>query len=152
MTLLADDEPAFHPAAAQRARTQIAAVVADLGRLEGIVNDAVAELLASFSDIQHTISALDPKWVATPAFGAINRAITAMRFHDLATQLVNGARRRLNATANGFGGEGETPVELKNDGDMPKSGSTESIPVMSHGFPHQPVQKHDVGVGSVELF
>ncbi len=152
MTLLNDDAPAFQPAAAQRACAQIAAVVSDLGRLEGIVNDAAAELLASFTDIQHSIAGIDPRWVTTPAFGAINRAITAMQFHDLATQLVNGARQRLNATADGLGGDGETPAELKNDGDMPKSGSTESIPVVTHGFPHQPVQQHDVGVGSVELF
>lgn len=115
------------------------------------------ETAASIEQLTGTVkqsadNARQASQMATPAFGAINRAITAMQFHDLATQLVNGARQRLNATANGLGGDGETPAELKNDGDMPKSGSTQLIARIMHDFPHQPVQQHDVGVGSVELF
>ena len=152
MTFIADDASHFPHAAAQHARVQINAVVSDLARLEGIVNHAAHELLASFADIQQCISGLDPQWVATPAFGAVNRAITAMQFHDLATQLVSGARQRLNATACGLAVDGPWANAFKNADDLPNSEYTEARLNHALAFPKQTVQQHDVGSGSIDLF
>ncbi len=152
MTVLSQDKSYFPDAPVLSARAQIDAVVSDLARLEGIVNDAVFELLASFSDIQQIIAKLDPTGAVMPACGAINRAITAMQFHDLAMQLVAGAKSRLVATASVLGDEGALPNEFKYGGQMPiNEGETEKSGA-ARSFPKQIVQQHDVSSGSVDLF
>lgn len=155
-------------------RAQIDAVVSDLGRLETIVDDAAAQLLSSFGDIQRSFTALDPQWMSSPAFSAVGRAVTALQFHDMATQLVAGAKARLRVAADGLlldaidmGHDGYT-LPLKNLTEMPKpngvanerrSGdgdlfvpAVEASTVDANAFPKQPVQQDNVSAGSIDLF
>lgn len=136
--------PAIQSSALPLVRVQIDAVVADLGRLETIVDDAAAQLLTSFGDLQTSITAMDPNWMASPAFGAIGKAITAMQFHDLAIQLVGGAKARLKVAADGIDPSGP----LKTSAILPIAASD----ALESDFPKQPVQQANVDSGSIDLF
>ncbi len=113
MTANFADSPLTQHQLARQAHMQISAVVTDLGRLEGVVDHAAEELLASFTDFRLFMDDLNPAWVDTPAFGAMNRAVTAIQFHDIAVKLVSAAKQQLNETACGLDVEHVSPDALK---------------------------------------
>jgi hypothetical protein len=152
-------------------RAQIDAVVLDLGRLETIVDDAASQLLSSFGDIQQSFTVLDPQWMSSPAFTAVGKAVTALQFHDMATQLVAGAKARLKVAAEGLSTDtanlppSDHDALLKKLAGMPKpegvtnerrdgrEGSAKTPSAIGEDmFPKQPVQQDSVTAGSIDLF
>jgi hypothetical protein len=125
-------------------RSQINAVMADLERLESIVDDAAATLLTSFGDLQGSITALDPNWMHSPTFVAVGRAITAMQFHDLAIQLVGGVKAQLRIASASLDQENA----FKTSPEMPLS----TVDGVAHIFAKQPVQQENIDSGSIDLF
>jgi hypothetical protein len=78
------------------AAQECAAIEADLSRLNSLVNDAAQRLLASFR-VFADLEAETPREAEQrrAASDAIQSAVTALQFHDMATQLTGHAQRRL---------------------------------------------------------
>ncbi len=83
---------------AQACHAQLGEADLDMVRLEALISQAAATLLDSFQ-------AIERRWRAIPVEGMsavdedVNRAVSALQFHDLATQLLAHARKRI-AVAN----------------------------------------------------
>jgi hypothetical protein len=122
-------------ATVQRAALECAAIAADLERLKTMIADAGDQLLASFS----IVGALAPKGACSAdeqrqLAGAIAKAVTALQFQDMATQLTAHAQRRLTSQ--------QEILDRFSDGLDPLLATTRL----------QPVRQAGMGAGSIDLF
>jgi hypothetical protein len=129
----------------------------DLARLSALLNEAFAELLASFSAIQAAAqngsgnAAIDQHTM---------RAVTALQCEDMASQLITFTQKRLES-ARGV---------LKNLPEMPQTALTDAVwaaglaacsdlPAATRGGSHRggshasaPVRQDGMGAGDIDLF
>ena len=122
-------------ATVQRAALECAAIAADLERLKTMIADAGDQLLGSFS----IVGALAPKGARSAdeqrqLAGAIAKAVTALQFQDMATQLTAHAQRRLTSQ--------QEILDRFSDGLDPLLATTRL----------QPVRQAGIGAGSIDLF
>jgi CHAD domain-containing protein len=97
-----------HMSFAEARRIESLGVRTDLERLRAILDDAVGRLLASFESIQdHLDNRRDTRCAAQCAAqcfdpraggidGAVQDAVQAMQFHDMASQLMSHVERRMD--------------------------------------------------------
>ncbi len=117
------------------AAQECAAIEADLERLKALVNDAAGRLLGSFNefvDLEQGIARRHEEQARVKA--ALANAVTALQFHDMATQLTGHAQRRLLAL--------ENCLRMMSSDD--KGGALFE--------PAQPVRQAEMSAGSVDLF
>jgi hypothetical protein len=116
------------------AAQECAAIAADLERLKSIIADAGDKLLVSFN----RVGALAPEVLGNDRsqemIRAINVAVTALQFQDMATQLTGHAQRRLGALQ-----------------ECLKSLSSEAALGLSDDQA-QPVHQAEMSPGAVDLF
>lgn len=91
-----DKEHNHASSAGHQAARECAAIASDLERMKVLITDAGDRLLASFNQV----SALLPTMASSEkerrkVDAAVTAAITALQFQDMATQLTQHARRRL---------------------------------------------------------
>jgi hypothetical protein len=95
--------PPDHAAAlppAPRAEAHLRAATRDLARLEQLLDDASRSLLAEFGAAQRELERLPPDHaVRQRVLPPLGRAITALQFHDLASQLIAHASLQLEQCA-----------------------------------------------------
>jgi hypothetical protein len=118
------------------AAQECAAIEADLERLKALFNDAADQLLSSF----HEVAQLEAQTErggeeSARVAGALSKAVTALQFQDLATQLAGHAQSRLLSLESCL---------LKLCGETGEGPSLESRP--------QPVGQAEMKAGNVELF
>jgi len=135
--------PAAHPAATGAAplraadlRAELAAAGADLDRLQALLADACGALLASFEAAQAQLGAASPAAAIAGARHELASAVVALRFEDIASQLIAHAQRRLRGCAERLASTQAA------DGDT------------AGGPPHRssPVGQRAMDAGAVELF
>jgi len=123
------------PDAGRNAAQECAAIEADLERLKTIVNDAAGRLLGSFNEFARLEGKTHRNWEERQRIElAIDSAVTALQFQDMATQLTHHAQRRLAALEN----------RLRALYGEPASGETSEQP--------QPVRQAEMNAGSIDLF
>jgi capsule polysaccharide export protein KpsE/RkpR len=123
------------PDVGRDAAQECAAIEADLERLKAIVNDAAGRLVGSFNEfacLEHKTNRNVEERQRIEF--AIDSAVTALQFQDIATQLAHHAQRRLAAL--------ETCLRALYAG-APGNG------LLEHP---QPVRQAEMSTGSVELF
>jgi hypothetical protein len=123
------------PDAGRNAAQECAAIEADLERLKTLFNDAAGRLLGSFNEFasleQQTYRNLEER---KRIESAIDSAVTALQFQDMATQLTHHAQRRLAALE----------ICLRSlYGEVPGGG------LLEHS---QPVRQAEMSSGSIDLF
>lgn len=124
-----DGQRAGHDAA-EAWRAQTLQVVADLLRVERIVADAARELLESFGEAERCL-----RGAPGPVPSPLARAVAALQFEDMASQLLRSARVRLEVAALSGG-----------LADFPEAGAS------SLARPLPAVEQDSVACGTVELF
>ena len=116
----------------------------DLDRLQRLLADACATLLASFQDAHAALSAGDAPFAAQSAVAAaldcLGNAVVALQFQDLASQLIEHSQRRLRSCADQIAREA-----MPDDDDGPAA--VEEAPRHPN-----PVTQDEMDAGSVELF
>lgn len=126
-----------NPDTGRDAAQECAAIEADLERLKTIVNDAAGRLLGSFNEfVELEQQACRNSEERRRIESAIDTAVTALQFQDMATQLTGHAQRRLAALETCLRtlyGEGVGGVLLEH----------------SHS---QPVRQSEMSAGSIDLF
>lgn len=86
---------------ANACHAQLNEAESDMRRLETLITQTANTLYASFQTIEQ-------RWKDRPADGGglvdeeVGRAVTALQFHDLATQLLGHARRRIAVAEEGL--------------------------------------------------
>lgn len=133
-------EPKFDPYPGPSSAV-LRAVSEDLKRLDTLLDDAIARLLESFSNIQQLAAQSNSPEISRAAIDAV----TALQFQDMATQLISHCRKHL-----------ATPDD-----------PTATIPFSATHFYHQmqsrgpsspggpgsgPVEQSDLASGSIDLF
>lgn len=118
-------------------------VLADLQRLEGLINHAGDNLQARFSDAVASMQAghQDEALAFTAVREALQSAVTELQFQDMASQLIQHTVKVVQACANRLAAEsmGQDEDELAADaGDMPDRPN--------------PVTQDEMDAGSIELF
>lgn len=113
----------------------------DLKRLQGLLGDATATLLSAFVDATGGARALPDNGEAARIRAALSRAMVAMQFEDMATQLITHVNRRLRGVSEVLAHQPYPVVE------------TEQIefPVLETGGPC-PVVQTGMGAGRIEFF
>lgn len=102
----------------------------DLGRLDGMLSDAIARLIGTFNQIQQLASDGDSPEIVLATFDAIG----AMQFQDMASQLIAHCRQRL---------------------DSAEDDPTATIPFIATHFTqlsYGSVDQSDMSSGSIDLF
>jgi hypothetical protein len=129
---------------------QLLAASTDMERLTGLLDDAAGQLLNEFGAAQGhltraTAGLADPRQreaseqVLIDALrGHLGTAVTALQFHDMATQLIHHSVKRVRAVADYLGGQV-----------MPEDGSGAAVEFVTRACP---VAQRGVDAGSVELF
>lgn len=121
--------------AQQGAERECQAIAADLERLKVLIGDAGDRLLASFNAIAALTGQLACGVAERRQLGtAIEGAVTALQFQDMASQLTGHAQRRLAVLQ-------EVLARLSEDTD-PLLAATRL----------QPVKQAGMGAGSIDLF
>lgn len=124
---------------ARACHAQLGEADREMLRLEALISQAAHTLLDSFQ-------AIERRWRAIPVEGLgavdedVNRAVSALQFHDLATQLLGHARKRI-AVAN----EGLARLALEPGRIVPQ-------PWEAPPGPGGPVGRANLEAGTVELF
>lgn len=131
---------------------EIAASRADLQRLDALLADAVATLLESFGAISALCAGREG--FAVP----LERAVTALQFQDLASQLIAHTRVRMDDMTR-IGEELDSLDASLAAGKAPAAALAESgarltacARVMSANNLRQPVRQRELDEGSIELF
>ncbi len=112
---------------------QLRIAQSEIGRMKGIIDNAAAELLTSFGEIQSAV-VQGAVVRGNNADAAIARAMTALQFQDMVGQLMSGLSQRIGAATDVL--DGATGADVS---------------AAAH-FPRQVVLQHDVAAGDVELF
>jgi len=124
---------------ADACQAQLSEAETDMRRLETLITQTAQTLYASFQTIER-------RWKERPSEGEmlvdeeVGRAVTALQFHDLATQLLGHARKRLAVAEEG----------LRKLTVLPVNGT-----VTDWGAPPElaaPVGHANLETGTVELF
>jgi hypothetical protein len=124
---------------AEACHLQLGEADRDMVRLETLISQAARTLAQSFG-------AIERRWRAIPREGPgavtdeVNRAVAALQFHDLATQLLGHARKRIAVADEGL----RKLTVLPMTGHRSDWGSPPELP--------PPVGHANLEVGSVELF
>jgi hypothetical protein len=130
-----------HPARqwAEACHEQLGEADRDMVRLEQLISQAAQTLLESFA-------AIDRRWHAIPVDGPgaiaeeVNRAVAALQFQDLATQLLGHARKRIAVADEGL----KKLTILPLTGEAPDWGAPPELSA--------PVGHANLDTGSVDLF
>lgn len=129
---------------------QLLAASTDMERLTGLLDDAAGQLLSEFGAAQGHLERAQSAAPETPAADAarqqlvyalrehLGTAVTALQFHDLATQLINHSVKRVRAVADFLGGQV-----------MPEEGNPLPVEFVTRACP---VAQREMDAGSVELF
>src|SRR5512139_2310084 len=134
-TATADDDALRWPlAAAADLQDHLLAACNDLDRLQALLAHACDVLLLSFHGAHDQQQALDD------LAGHLGRAITAMQFQDMASQLVGHTRRRLQSCADRLARD---TLDADEDGE-----AVVSAPPLRPN----PVTQDEMDAGSIELF
>lgn len=119
----------------------------DLDRLQRLLADACATLLASFQDAHAALSAADAgdapfaaQSAVAAALNCLGNAVVALQFQDMASQLIEHSQRRLRSCADQIAHEA-----MPDDDDGPAA--VEEAPRHPN-----PVTQDEMDAGSVELF
>ena len=147
-TATADDDALRWPlAAAADLQDHLLAACNDLDRLQALLAHACDVLLLSFHGAHDQLPALRTGAPATDAqqalddlAGHLGRAITAMQFQDMASQLVGHTRRRLQSCADRLARD---TLDDDEDGE-----AVVSAPPLRPN----PVTQDEMDAGSIELF
>jgi hypothetical protein len=79
------------------AAQECALIEADLERLKSLINDAGERLLVSFNQVAAVLPSLAATYgQRAQVTDAVDAAVTALQFQDMATQLTEHAQRRLS--------------------------------------------------------
>jgi len=114
----------------------------DLDRLQTLLSDACDTLSASFFGASARVEALqdiDPTTAAQELTQHLGRAITALQFQDMASQLIAHTHKRLRNCADRLAADA-----FEADGDEPV---IEAAPLRPN-----PVTQDEMDAGSIELF
>ncbi|MET0312110.1 MAG: hypothetical protein ABW051_08675 [Burkholderiaceae bacterium] len=112
----------------------------DLKRLQALLGDATATLLSAFVDASGGARALPESPEAARVRAALSRAMVAMQFEDMATQLITHVNRRLRSVSEGLA---QQPWPALDAGQI-------VFPVLDKGA--CPVIQTGMGAGRVEFF
>jgi hypothetical protein len=116
------------------AAQECALIEADLERLKALINDAGERLLVSFNQVAALVPALSADETQRAQVDqAVNAAVTALQFQDMATQLTGHAQRRLSVLEE----------RLRSLSDEAARG-LQTMP--------QPVRQVEMTAGSIDLF
>jgi hypothetical protein len=110
----------------------------ELDRLQRLLMDAVTQLSAHFSDAVSSQADMPPSQERDVLLTGMRRAMTALQFEDMASQLITHSRRRLSSVTECLG-------------NLASSGEEEACEVQWVVRPC-PVAQRVVDAGSVELF
>ncbi len=110
----------------------------ELDRLQRLLIDAVTQLSAHFSHAVSSQSGMPPSQERDVLLTEMKRAMTALQFEDMASQLITHSRRRLSSVTECLG-------------NLALSGEEEGCEVQWVVRPC-PVAQRVVDAGSVELF
>jgi hypothetical protein len=136
----AGNEPKFDSVAGP-SYAVLRAVSEDLKRLDTLLDDAIARLLESFSNIQQLAASSNSPEISKAAVDAV----TALQFQDMATQLISHCRKHL--------ADPEDPTAT-----IPFSAThfyhqmQSRGPVSANGTGTGPVEQSDLASGSIDLF
>ena len=117
-------------------------VANDLDRLQTILSGACDTLLAGFGNASTILR--EPETVSPSvgqALGHLDEAVTALQFHDMATQLIHHTQRRLRHCTDRLAHEAFT------DDDEEGAAVVEPMPLHPN-----PVTQDEMDAGSVTLF
>ena len=104
-------------------RTHALQVVADLLRVERIVADAARELLESFDEAERCLAGSNHGRPVTASAGGmpapLARAVAALQFEDMVTQLLRSARTRLEVATLSIGSANSAETGASSAGPLP---------------------------------
>lgn len=108
---------------ATRADAHLLAAEHDLARLERLLDDASRSLIAEFQAARYELERLPRDHaVRQRVLPPLGRAVTALQFHDLASQLIAHAGRELRRCAAQLSAVGDETVAPARDNPVAQSG------------------------------